>query len=282
MDQEPDADGRKLLISKAIQDVLDRHGVPERQRLSTLEAASGMSYAQVRRRMTGETPWNVDEIKRLATHFGEPLFKLLGTLVDDVGHQATLLLGGISLPCSIWTGPQAPAASRVGPLVAIPSDTGDQWTVVPLGEAGDRKAYEIKRLLFEAAPARRVAVVDADDNLAASICQFLREKGLDAISYRTGDQLRVALETARFDGFILDWMLGDGTIHELLAGVRAKNPHGPIVILSGQFEAGGAQEDELAATILAYRAQLYEKPTRMLGLFNALQLGFEASPRGSA
>ena len=73
MDQEPDADDRNLLISKAIEDVLDRHGIPERQRLSTLEAASGMSYAQVRRRMTGETPWNVDEIKRLAAHFGEPL-----------------------------------------------------------------------------------------------------------------------------------------------------------------------------------------------------------------
>ncbi|MGH7909983.1 MAG: response regulator, partial [Thermodesulfobacteriota bacterium] len=186
-----------------------------------------------------------------------------------------------SLPCSIWTGPLAPANSRIGPLVAIPSDTGDHWTVVPLAEAGDRKAYEIKRLLFEAAPARRVAVVDDDDNLAASICQFLREKGLDAISYRTGDHLRAALETARFDGFILDWMLGDGTIRELLAEVRAKNPNGPIIILTGQIEAGGAQEDDLAATISAYRAQLYEKPTRMLSLFNALELGFEASPRSA-
>lgn len=281
MDHEPDADDRKLLISKAIQEVLDRHGVPERQRLSTLEAASDMSYAQVRRRMTGETPWNVDEIKRLATHFGEPLFKLLGTLVDDVGRQATLHLGGISLPCSIWTGPLAPANSRIGPLVAIPGDTGDRWTVVALAEAGERKAYEIKRLLFEAAPARRVAVVDDDDNLAASICQFLREKGLDAISYRSGDHLRAALETARYDGFIVDWMLGEGTIRELLAEVRKKNPNGPIIVLTGQIEAGGSQEDDLAAAISAYRAQLYEKPTRMLSLFNALELGFEASPRST-
>ena len=122
--------------------------------------------------------------------------------------------------------------------------------------------------------------VGVHENMSESR-QFLREKGLDAISYRTGDHLRAALETARFDGFILDWMLGDGTIRELLAEVRAKNPNGPVIILTGQIEAGGAQEDDLAATISAYRAQLYEKPTRMLSLFNALELGFEASPRST-
>ena len=281
MDPDSGADDRKLLISKAIQAVLDRHGVPERQRLNTLEAAAGMSYQQVRRRMTGETPWNVDEIKRLASHFGEPLFKLLGTLVDDAGQQATLLLGGISLPCSIWIGPHAPPKARIGPLVAIASETGEHWTAVPLAEAGDRKAYEIKRLIFESAPPRRVAIVDDDDDLAASIVQFLREKGLDAISYRTGEHLRSALETSRFDGFILDWMLGEGNVRELLPEVRARNPNAPIIILTGEFEAGGAQEDELAATISAYRAQLYQKPTRMLSLFNALELGFEPSPRGA-
>ena len=279
MDPESGADERKLLISKAIQAVLDRHGIPERQRLGTLEAATEMSYQQVRRRMTGETPWNVEEIKRLASHFGEPLFKLLGTLVDDAGQQATLLLGGISLPCSIWIGPLAPPKTRIGPLVALPSDAGDHWLAVPVAESVDRKAYEIKRLIFEAAPPRRVAVVDDDDDLAASICQFLREKGLDAISYRTADHFRAALETARFDGYILDWMLGDGTIRDLLAEVRARNASGPIIILTGQIEAGGAQEDDLASTISAYRAHLYEKPTRMLSLFNALELGFDPAPR---
>jgi CheY-like chemotaxis protein len=278
MDADSGAEERKLTIPKAIEAVLDRHGVPERQRLTTLEAAAEMSYQQVRRRMTGETPWNVDEIKRLASHFGEPLFQLLGTLVDDVGQQATLLLGGISLPCSIWTGPLAPPKARIGPLVAIAGDSGDHWTVVPLLDAGTREAYEVKRLIFESAPARRVAIVDDDDDLAASILQFLREKGLDAISYRTGEHLRAAMETSRFDGFILDWMLGDANIRELLAQVRARHPNAPVVVLTGEVEAGSAQEDELAATISAYRAQLYEKPTRMLSLFNALELGFGPSP----
>ena len=122
-------------------------------------------------------------------------------------------------------------------------------------------------------------VVDDDDDLAASIVQFLREKGLDAISYRTGENLLAALETSRFDGFILDWMLGEGNIRDLLPAVRTRSPGAPIIILTGQIKAGGAQEDELESTLAAYRAQLYEKPTRMLSLFTALDLGFEPAPR---
>ena len=119
MDQDFGSGEPRLPISKAIMAVLDRHAVPERQRLAALQAAVEMSYQQVRRRMTGESPWNVDEIKQLASHFGEPLFGLLATLVDDVGHQATLQLGGVALPCSIWLGPQAPPKTRIGPLVAV-------------------------------------------------------------------------------------------------------------------------------------------------------------------
>jgi len=279
MEHDSEADSRTQPISKAIQAVLDRHGVPERQRLSTLEAAAGMSYQQVRRRMSGEVPWNVEEIKRLASHFGEPLFKLLGSLVDDPGRPATVHLAGVTLPCWLWPGPLAPAEARIGPLVAIPNESRDQWTVVPAADAGNRETYEIKRLIFEAAPARRVAVLDDDDDLATSIVRFLREKGLDAISYRTAAHVESALQTTHFDGFILDWMLADGTIRDLLPTIRASNPASPIIILTGQIDTGGAQEREIEATITAYRALLYEKPVRILSLFNALEIGFKTTAR---
>lgn len=280
MDHHPGSDEPRLPISQAILAVLDRHAVPERQRLATLQAAVEMSYQQVRRRMAGESPWNVDEVKRLASHFGEPLFGLLATLVDDIGHRATLHLGGVALPCSIWLGPLAPPKTRIGPLVAVAGEAAEHWNVVPLAEAGDRQAHEIKRLIFEAAPPRRVAIVDGDEDLAISIVQFLRERGLDAVSYRTGENLLAALETSRFDGFVLDWMLGEGNIKELLPVVRTRSPGAPIIILTGQSKAGGAQEEELESTLTAYRAQLYEKPTRMLSLFTALELGFESTPHG--
>ena len=283
MDHDPGADKRKSepVISKAIQALLDRHGVPERKRLGALEAAAGMGYQQVRRRMTGETPWNVDEIQRLASHFGEPVFKLLGALVDDAGQPAVLQVGTMKLPCSIWPGDQVARDKGIGPLVAVPGEGQEQWIVLPLAEAGDRPIHEIKRLIFEAAAPRRVAVVDDDDDLTSAIVQFLRKNGLEAISYNKAEHLRAALETTSFDGYILDWLLDDSDARDLLPLIRAKNPSAPLIILTGQIRAGHAQEDDLASTIAAFRAQLYEKPTRALSLFNALELGFEAASRSS-
>ncbi|MBK8528120.1 MAG: hypothetical protein IPL57_13940 [Rubrivivax sp.] len=146
MDQDSGSGEPRLPISKAILAVLDRHAVPERQRLATLQAAVEMSYQQVRRRMTGESPWNVDEIKRLASHFGEPLFGLLATLVDDVGHQATLHLGGVAL---LFNPAQPSSATQDThrPLVAVAGESADHWNIAPFAEAGERQAHEIKRLI---------------------------------------------------------------------------------------------------------------------------------------
>jgi len=278
-DPEPDAGERNQVVAKAIQALLERHAVPERQRLITLQSATGLSYQAVRRRNSGFTPWAVEEIQRLASHFGEPLFKLLGTLVDDAGQPATVHITGTSLSCSIWPGPVTSPGARIGPLVAIPNESRDHWTVVPLAEAGERPAHEIRRLIYEAAPARRVAVVIQDDDLSLSIVQFLREKGLDAISYPVVDHALAALQTSRHDGFIVDWTLSDEGIHALLPAIRSKSPRAPVIVLAGHLDEGQVEEDALAATIATYRAQLYEKPTRALSLFNALCLGFDTATR---
>jgi DNA-binding NtrC family response regulator len=104
-------------------------------------------------------------------------------------------------------------------------------------------------------------VVDDDDDLGRAIVQFLRQKGLDAISYTSAEHLRTALETTSFDGYILDWVLGEESAADLLPVIRAKNPAGPVIILTGQIDAG-AQESDLASALATYRAQLYEKPSQ--------------------
>lgn len=278
MEQDPAGDrSAPTAITKAIQALLDRRGIPERKRLGALEAAVGIAYQQVRRRMMGDTTWSVDEIKRLAAHFGEPVFRLLGALVEDApGEPAVLQVGGAKLACSVWPGPEA--VQGIGPYVAIPGEESNGWTVVPVSEAVGRRAFEVRRLIVEPEPPRRVAVVDDDDDLGRAIVQFLRQKGLDAISYTSAEHLRTALETTNFDGFILDWVLGEEKATALLPLIRAKNPAGPVIILTGQIDAGG-DESDLASALTTFRAQLYEKPSRTLSLFNALELGFQASPR---
>jgi CheY-like chemotaxis protein len=278
MGQDSGAEGRNAVIL-AIQALLDRHGIPERKRNVTLEAVLGVEYNQIVRRMSGKTPWSVQEVARVAVHFGEPVYSLVGALVDGVGHPAILRVGGLTLPCSIWLGPKAPPDQRRGPFLASRSEGAEQWIVLPVAEVGDAQAHEIKRLVFEALPPKRVAVVDNDDALTSAIVEFLRHKGLEAIPYRSEEHVRTAIESSSFDGFILDWVLEHGNVKDLLATIRAKNPASPIILLTGQIGGDAAEENELASAIAFYRAQLYEKPTRMLSLFNALAIGFDSAPR---
>ena len=281
MEQEEGGDKRRTepVISRAIQALLDRHGVPERRRNSTLEAAAGMNYQQVRRRMSGETPWNVDEIKRLASHFGEPVFKLLGALVDDAGQPALLKVPGLRLPCSVWPGEAISGDKAVGPLVAAHNGDGG-WEVVPPAEAAGRSIFDVRRLIFEADEPRRVAVIDDDAATATAIVEVLRQKGLDAISYSSPEHIRSALEGTTFDGYIVDWQLGAGDAREVLQAIRARSPAAALIVLADTLT--DSQEAHFEEVTLTFRAQLFEKPARALMLFNALTLGFSPRARRGA
>ena len=279
MEQEAGGDKRRAepVISRAIQALLDRHGVPERRRNTTLEAAAGMKYQQVRRRMTGETPWNVDEIKRLASHFGEPVFKLLGALVDDAGQPAVLKVAGLQLSCSVWPGEAIAGDKAFGPLVAAQDTESGAWEVLPPADAAGRAIHEVRRVIFEAEEPRRVAVIDDDEATAEAIVQVLRQKGLEAISYSSPEHIRSALETMTFDGYIVDWQLGEHDARDVLRLVRSRTATAPLIVLADTLtDSQEAQFEEVTTT---FRAQLLEKPARTLMLFNALTLGFAAPLR---
>lgn len=259
-----------------IEALFDRHGVAERQRVRTLEATLGISYAQARRRMLGESPWTVDEVKRLVTVFHEPFFPVLAALADMPGQPATLIYAGATVPCTIWPGGTA-VVGRLGPMVALHDEGSDQWSVVPGSEAVDRASYEVVRLVFERPPPRRVAVLDDDIESAQTIAEFLGTRGIEAAPFSCPSQLLSALETSHFDGFVLDWLLNGATALDILPQIRDHNQTGPLLILTGQLKTGVADEVELESVGGSYRALLFEKPTRPMTLLNALQVGFAAS-----
>ena len=119
-------------------------------------------------------------------------------------------------------------------------------------------------------------VLDDDGDSAQSIVDFLSAKGLDAKPFDCASSLLAAMDAEPFDGFVVDWLLGENTAKDLLSQIRVRMPSGPLVILTGQIATGLATEDELVMVGTAYRALLFEKPTRPLSIFNALQVGFAA------
>lgn len=279
MERSTESEELSRFKTDALVALLDRHGVPERQRVNTLEKAAGISYGAARRRMTGETGLEVSEVVKLAAFFKEPLFPLLGALVDDAGHPATACIGGMQIPCCIWPGPSSSESPRLGLFVAYRGET-DHWTVVPATEAGDRPTNEVRRIVYEASALAQIAIVSRDAAFCTAAVQALRARGLDPTVHQGAQDLHRAMQATSFDGYVLDEAALSADLRSVLDEVRGRSSAVPIIVLTTPSEADSNQERALAAIVRSYHVQLYDKPPRMLHLCSALELGLRTASRG--
>lgn len=254
--------------------LMDRHGVPQRQRHASLEAV-GMSYQQARRRMSGIVPWTLEELRTVAEHFGETLQTLLGDVSVSPGLKAELIVGPLRIPCTLWVGDE-PKLTRPGPLVATRT-TQDEWLVVPAGEAATTPSYEVKRLVIqpeERAP-KRVGVLDDDRDTAQAIADYMTTVGVYATPFFSIGALSAAVAAQPFDGYVLDWLVNRENARSLIAGIRAQDAHCPIIVLTGQMKEGKVDESEMSAVSASHRVTYLEKPQRPSSLLSFLDAGFE-------
>lgn len=109
----------------------------------------------------------------------------------------------------------------------------------------------------------KVAVLDDDQDAAASIAAILTQQGLDAAPFTTSESLEAATRHEQFAAFVLDWLLGDTTAATLIVKLRADPAlaKAPIFLLSGNLALGGVPSDpDLAAAIRQYQLAYRPKP----------------------
>ncbi|WP_157263933.1 helix-turn-helix domain-containing protein [Azohydromonas aeria] len=278
MERSTESEALSHFKTDALVALLDRHGVPERQRVNTLEKATGISYGAARRRITGETGLEVAEVVKLAAFFKEPLFSLLGALVDEAGHPATACIGGMQIPCCIWPGPSSSDSPRLGLFVAYRGES-DKWIVVPATEAGNRPTNEVRRIVYEASTLPKIAIVSRDAAFCAAALQTLRARGLDPTIYPAAKSLRHAMQATSFDGYVLDETVLSKDLEPTLDEVRGRSTAAPIIVLTTPNKADRNQERALETVVNNFHVQLYDKPTRMLHLCSALELGLRTAAR---
>lgn len=109
----------------------------------------------------------------------------------------------------------------------------------------------------------KVAVLDDDEDVVASIVAVLKQKGVEAAPFTSAESLEAATCQQTFSAFVLDWLLDDTTAGSLISKLRA-NPDmsaAPIFVLSGNLAVGGVPSDvELATAIRVYRLEYRAKP----------------------
>jgi CheY-like chemotaxis protein len=243
------------LANRRIYALLDRHDVRKHRQVPVLCDILGVAYQTVYRRMPSGD-WSLNELERIAAYFGETLEQLL----DSATEPATFAVGGLRLPCRVEVGGVTNPA-KPSSLIAVRGVK--EWIVMPASDALSAKSYDVKSLTIEsrAKEESRVAVLDDAPDIVESICSDLRCMGFLAEPFFSIEGLSAALETTRFDAYIIDWVIGRTTARELIETIREADPHCPIAILTGQRDEGGiANEAEISIVSAGENMQFYTKP----------------------
>ncbi|KVV35957.1 two-component system response regulator [Burkholderia ubonensis] len=263
-----------LITATKVRDLLTRNGIPPRSHNTTIANVLGLSFSVVTRKMKGLIPWNLSQLRDIATHFGVPP----AILLDDQGAHAgaapemldaTLVIESRRLRCRAAISTKASSQAETD-FVAIQSQ--GEWIVMERHHAHDGRTYPVDvielRSAQQQAYAARIAVVDDSRDVAETVCEYFIEKGVNAIPYYDAASFRKALEVEDFDGYVLDWMLGDQTAADLVRGIRSsENGDAPIFLLTGKISTGEASEDEIARVVSHFNARCEEKPVRLPILF---------------
>jgi len=103
----------------------------------------------------------------------------------------------------------------------------------------------------------RVLVLEDDDGTRRSLCVLLRRRGADPVAVGTVADARNLIASERFDVFLFDERLGDGSGIALLEELRAQGQNQHAIVLSG-LEATAIAE--LVNPCIDAKAVLARKP----------------------
>ena len=229
--------------------------------------------------MTGASPWSLEDLAKVAALFGENLSDLVSAGQPQTAVPGVMDVGGARLSCQLWLG-DAVDQPRSDSLVAVKTSSG--WAAVVAREASEGTTYRIERLEARAlATARKVvAVLDDDEDLTNSIVAHLEASGYDARPfYKTADLLAAAA-AQRYDGYVVDWIVGEKSVLKLISSLREQDPKCPIVVLTAQVLSGVVDEQDIADAVKRYDLVFSEKPVRTSILVATLTRAF-ASATGS-
>ena len=245
----------------SIRALMERHGLPKYRQSAWLADATGLSYSQAHRRMTGASPWSLEDIARVASLFGESLADVVSAGQPRASVLGVVSIGNARLPCQLWLGDPIDQPNPDS-VVAIKTSSG--WSALPASEATEGVAYRIERLEAKPVAAVRkvIAVLDDDQDLTNSICAHFDGSGYEARPfYKTADLLASAA-AQRYDGFVIDWIVGESSTLKLIAALRERDAKCPIVVLTAQVITGVVNEVDIAEAVKRYDLVFSEKPVR--------------------
>ena len=252
------------------------HGVKEHNHASEIARIINVDRSQSYRRLKGDVAWSHTDLRAVAHHFGATDDHLLPH--DDlarVAHQ-----GPEAVPATIRVANLPPTGLLVPGAELAPGESSDlvairvgaSWEIHVNGdEPFGARRHAIEALTVRSHPHLQVALLEDDTRAAEALVEAFRPLGIVATPYVDSASLRAAIAHRRFDAYVLDWLLGEGTAAGIVEEIRQHRAHIPIVVVTGALMADSEMEQSLLALSAQWNFSTLDKPVRPMNLANALK-----------
>ena len=269
-------------ISLSVRRFLLSHGVKEHNHASEIARIINVDRSQSYRRLKGDVSWSHTDLRAVAHHFGAPDDHLLPR--DDLARYAHA--AGEAVPAVIRVPNLPPTGLLVPGAELAPGDSSDlvairngsTWEVHVNGdEPFGARRHAIEALTIRSHPHLRVALLEDDTRAAEALVEAFRPLGIVATPYADAASLDDAIAQRRFDAYVLDWLLTDGTAAGIVEEIRRHNAHIPILVVTGALMANSAMEQSLLELSAQWNFSTLDKPVRPMNLANALKQMVSAS-----
>jgi CheY-like chemotaxis protein len=263
-------------LSVDVRRFLMSHGVKEHNHASEIARIINVDRSQSYRRLKGDVAWSHTDLRAIARHFGASDDRLLPQ--DDLARMANQ--GPEAVPAVIRVAHLPPTGLLVPGIELGAGDTSDLvairvgagWEIHVNGEEpfGARR-HAIEALTVRSHPHLQVALLEDDTRAAEALVEAFRPLGIVATPFVDGASLRTAIANLRFDAYVLDWLLADGTAAPVVEAIRQHRSHIPIVVVTGALMADSEMEQRLQALSAQWNFSTLDKPVRPMNLANAIK-----------
>jgi hypothetical protein len=137
-------------LQRMVNTLLAQQGIPERQQTPLIAQVFGFTPQHARRKLSGETPWQMPEVAVLAAHFSTSTRQMMEPLVFEGTEPALLVISEVRIPCEVRVIPAITAPPFKQQFVAL-GEPGN-WVVVP-ASGFSLPAREVELLVVRSRPA---------------------------------------------------------------------------------------------------------------------------------
>ncbi|KEY60688.1 helix-turn-helix domain-containing protein [Serratia sp. DD3] len=240
----------KLNYVDIVTQLLNKKGVGERKHASTLASILGLQYNSAKQKLDGKRGITLHEVKNIFKYFQE-------SFDGNKNHNCIFIMNSIHKRCNIeisdiTIGPEEESATH-----AIKSDG---MYIIDSTQIQKEGVEHFKVETIDFLPAPKIAILDNNNDILDLMEKIVKRYGIDSDTFNKKGDLLQSMESIKYEGYILDWLLDfNETPEKAIVKIREQNSICPIIILTGQVDHF---EKSIGEMILKYDVQLIEKPAK--------------------